>query len=71
MPSTPNPGAPMVALGIPVYLDAGDVHGVAVAFSFDGNSRKMHYLVLDQAAHQPPVWVSEDEVESARVAEPS
>jgi hypothetical protein len=68
MPGAAEPpaDAPVVALAIPLFVDAGPVKGTAIALS--RGAEGIYYLVDNAPLDGPPLWVHEGEVERCEVA---
>jgi hypothetical protein len=64
--TNPPQNAVVFALALPLYVDAGAVHGIAVAAA--RAAEDMYYLVDNALLDGPPVWLAEGEVERCRVA---
>jgi hypothetical protein len=63
---SPPPDAALVALGLPLFVSAGAVHGTALVLARSGDE---HYYLVDNATVDgPPVWVHEGEVEKCTLA---
>jgi hypothetical protein len=62
----PPPDAALVALSLPLIINAGPVNGTALAFARSGDA--LYYLVDNAAVDGPPVWVAEAEVEKCALA---
>lgn len=64
MPTAPNPGSDIVPIARPLWIDAGEYEGWAIALQFTGNATI--YLVAD-SNQTAPIWISESEVEASYV----
>ena len=62
----PPENASLLALTLPLFIDAGAVKGTAVAAA--RADQDMYYLVDNALLDGPPVWVHESEVERCAVA---
>ena len=67
MPTQPNPDTPIVAIAQPMEVDGPELSGRAIAMQFTGTS--MLYLVVNKSAPGPPVWVEEQQIESAYLSD--
>ena len=65
-PVNPPEDAALVALALPLLVDAGAVHGTAIALARGGDD--LFYLVDNAAAGGPPLWVHEGEIERCALA---
>jgi hypothetical protein len=63
----PNPGTPIVPIAQPMEVDGPELKGRAIAFQFTGSG--MLYLVVNQKAPGPPVWIEADQIESSYLSD--
>jgi hypothetical protein len=61
----PPAEAAIAALALPLFVDAGAVHGTAVALARSAGA--LFYLVDNATLEGPPVWIHEAEIERCRV----
>lgn len=64
--TSPPDGAGLVALGLPLFVSAGAVHGTALALARSGD--ELFYVVDNATIDGPPLWVHEGEIERCAVA---
>jgi hypothetical protein len=62
----PPEDAPLVALGLPLFVKAGAVNGTALLVARAGD--ELYYLVDNALPDGPPLWVHESEIERCLVA---
>jgi hypothetical protein len=63
---SPPADALLVALGVPLFVGAGAVNGIALVLARSGD--ELWYLVDNAAVDGPPVWVHEGQVLKTSVA---
>jgi hypothetical protein len=62
----PPEGVPVVPLALPLVVNAGSVHGTALALARSGD--ELYYLVDNAGIDGPPLWVHEGEIEHCALA---
>jgi hypothetical protein len=67
MPAIPNPDVPIVPIAQPMEVDGPDLKGRAIAFQLTATG--MIYLVVNQKAPGPPVWIEADQIESSYLSD--
>ena len=62
MPTSADPGSPIVPIAQPMEVDGPEVSGRAIALQFTGNG--LLYLIVNRKEEGPPVWIAENELTS-------
>lgn len=64
----PPEDATLLALALPLFIEAGAIHGTALVVARAGD--ELYYLVDNALPDGPPLWVHEGEVERSALLRP-